>query len=71
MGSEYKRILLIINENRYSEDKLIETIQGLEKPGFIDGIWCAFYEYEEIWNEKLEDFDGERKIDIEYLKLYQ
>ena len=69
MTSDYKRILLITNESNYFKDKIIEHLREFDKPNHIDEVWCSFYLYEEIWNDKLEDFDGERITDIEYVKV--
>ncbi|MFZ2537322.1 MAG: hypothetical protein WAX04_00255 [Oscillospiraceae bacterium] len=69
MTSEYRRVLLITNENRYIKDKIIEQVKVIQKPKYIDDVWCCFYVYEEIWNDQLEDFDGEKIVDIEYIKV--
>ena len=67
--NKYKKILLLINNNRYVKDKIINVIKEVGKPDYIDEIWCGFYEYEDIWNEKLDDFDGEKIVGINYEKI--
>lgn len=69
MEPTYKRILLITNESNYSKDIIIEQLKELNKPDYIDEVWCSFYVSEEIWNDDLEDFDGERIIDLEYVRV--
>lgn len=69
MSEDYKRILIIINENRYWEKDMINIIKRKDKLEYIDEIWCAFYEFEDAWNEQLEDFDGENFVGIKYIKI--
>lgn len=69
MISEYKRVLLITNESDYFKDKIVEQLKKFEKPKHIDEVWCSFYVCEDIWNDELEDFDGERIVDIDYVKV--
>lgn len=69
MISEYKRVLLITNESNYFKDNIVEKLKKFEKPKHIDEVWCSFYVCEEIWNDELEDFYGERIVDIDYVKV--
>ncbi|WP_181005367.1 hypothetical protein [Clostridium sp. 3-3] len=52
-----------------SKDKIVELIKNCNKPDCIDEIWCVFYEYEDIWNEKLEYYYRERIVGEDYIKI--
>lgn len=67
--NDYKTILLLKNESRYFKNGLIDDLHNISIPPYIDEFWCSFYEYEEIWNDKLEDFDGEEIVGIKYVKI--
>ncbi|MFI8715390.1 hypothetical protein [Brevibacillus brevis] len=69
MSSEYKRILLIENENHYLKSNMLEILQNIEVPGYIDELWSSFYIIEEVWNEKIEDFE-DTIVGVEYIKIY-
>lgn len=69
MDKNYKRILLIINNNRYWKDEMVKIIKEYGKPDYIDEIWCAFYEFDDVWNDEVEDFDVEELIGIRYIKV--
>lgn len=52
-----KRILLIKNETEYYEDEIIKIINTIEKPDSIDEVWLEYIEYEEIYNEDIDDWE--------------
>jgi hypothetical protein len=69
MSSEYKRILLIENENYYFKSNMLEILLNIQVPGYIDELWSSFYIIEEVWNEKVEDFE-DKIVGSEYIKVY-
>lgn len=69
MSSEYKRILLIENENRYFKSNMLEILQNIQVPGHIDELWSSFYIIEEVWNEKIEELE-DQITGVEYIKIY-
>jgi len=70
MPSEYKRILLIENENRYFKSNMLEILQNIQVPGHIDELWSSFYIIEEVWNEKIEDLE-DQIAGVEYIQIYR
>lgn len=69
MSSEYKRILLIENENRYFKNSMLEILQNIQVPEHIDELWSSFHIIEEVWNEKIEDLE-DRITGVEYVQIY-
>lgn len=67
--SQYKRILLIENENHYWKSNMLERLQNIQIPGHIDELWSSFYIIEEVWNEKIEDHE-DQITGVEYIKIY-
>ncbi|KIL38672.1 hypothetical protein SD70_24790 [Gordoniibacillus kamchatkensis] len=67
--SEYKRILLIENENHYWKSNMLEILQKIQVPEHIDELWSSFYIIEEVWNERKEEYE-DKPVGIEYIKIY-
>ncbi|RIX60047.1 hypothetical protein D3P08_00175 [Paenibacillus nanensis] len=69
MSGEYKRILLIENENHYFKSNMQEILQNIQIPGHIDELWSSFYVIDEVWNEKIEELE-DQITGVEYIKIY-
>ncbi|MFD2610835.1 hypothetical protein [Paenibacillus gansuensis] len=69
-SKEYKRVLLIINKNRYDKERIINMLKDIPPPECIDEVWLSYDIKEEVCKEKTEDFDREILVDIDYVKVF-
>lgn len=63
-----RHVLLLKNESRYFTMHILEILNQLKRPKYIDEIWLSEYEHEEIYNDEGE-FTEERRVGIIYKKV--